>query len=413
MRYMRRTASAPRRAASTLRAAALALAALLAASAGADQARAQTTAQGPALDARAAAAEAEAARETAERARRSVEAIADERRRAAERIRSLGRRIVAREGWLLGADGRIDQLRRDILDAERRLERVRARLTILAEALQRINREPTPALLAHPGRPRAAARSVAQMRALVRLLEAAKAEARRELAGIAEAGAAARAEEAAARRERETLRLEIAEAEALLDEKRAAEAAAKERASAAEARAASLAARAESLGELAASLSEARVPPAPSPAQPDAAPRLETDIPFAEAEGRLLRPAAGRMSAVGGVSSGRGAIMITPSHARVIAPWRGVVRFAGPFKSHQAVIIEPETGYSILLTGFGEVTAREGETVAAGQLIGRMPRSASGGGRGRAELYIELFDRRAPLDPVSWFDSATREVGRE
>ncbi len=365
------------------------------------------------LDAQARAeAEAEAARRAAEAARRSAEEIRAERERLAERIRDLGERIVAREAWLAGADDRVAALRRDIAAAEARLERARERLALLGAALQRIRREPTPAMLAHPDRPRVAARSIAQIRALLRSFEEAKAAARTEIDRIARVDAEARDAEAAIRIEREALQREIAEAEALLEERRRAETAETTRAAVAEARAAQLAAEAESLGELAASVSEA--PPAPRERQP-AAPAIETatapvlavrdlDIPFAEARGRLLAPAAGELRRVRNPDGAPGAILITRPRAQVIAPWRGVVRFAGTFESHRAVIIEPETGYAILLTGLGEITAREGDEIEAGQLIGRMPGSAGSGGQAREELYIEVFDRRAPLDPIAWFE---------
>lgn len=352
------------------------------------------------LDAQArVAAEAEAARETAADARRAAGALRLEREQLAERIRTLGERIVAREDWIAGADDRIAALRADISDAEARLSTARERMIILATALQRIGREPTPAMLLNPDRPRVAARNLAQIRALMRQLDAAKIAAQTELDRIDAASAAAREEEAAARAERVALEVEIAEADALLQERRRAETELEARAAAAEARANALAEQAGSLGELAASLT---APPAEATAA-SAPPPPRAVAHFSEARGLLLRPAAGVLRGVRSVDGAHGAVVVTRPSAQVIAPWSGVVRYADMYRSHRAVIIEPESGYAIVLTGLGAITAREGERVEAGQLIGRMPGTVALGGEAREELYIEIYDGRRPRDPVPWF----------
>lgn len=351
------------------------------------------------LDAQARAeAEAAAARADADAALRRAEAERAEQERIQARIRALGERITVREETLGGAEDRIRAYRRDIAEAEERLHRAQDRMSVLAIALQRIRREPTPAILADPERPRAAGRNLAQIRALMRQLDDARLSARIELDRIAQAEARLADEEDAARDERARLQAEIGELEALLDARRRAETEYTSRARDAEARAAAFAAEAGSLAELAAAL-----------ATPAAAPARPADGGFAEA--RLLPPAAGVLRAVRNADGAPSAVILTRPHARVIAPASGAVAFAGVFESHTAVIIEPESGFAIVLTGLGEITVREGEWIEAGQLIGDMPGAVALGGQAREELYIDIYDGARALDPIDWFEDATREVG--
>ncbi|MCI4664924.1 MAG: peptidoglycan DD-metalloendopeptidase family protein [Neomegalonema sp.] len=451
-----------------------------------------------ALEAQAtAAAAAAAAKREATRARRNADELKAEGEALTTRIRELGELIVAREDWLASADERVAAMRRDIANAESRLAVSKARLAQLTAAFQRVAREPTPALLSHPGRPQAAARSHAQLRAMMRLFHDARRAAKRDLKLIAERRLSARRTKAASHREKEALRAEIAESTAILKEKRVAELAERKRASAEAKRASKLILKAKTLAELAVALAEppkpdpeqaqaaepARPPEAPtqatarrpeiaaapktaprpqprpakepiktadiSPAQPEstrqppprtaakAKPRPKAAAPedharkarerriakarlfrgpFAKARGKLLRPAIGQLRKVTASDGVPGAIILTRPHARVIAPWSGVVQFADSFKSHNVVIIKPQKGYAIIFNGLGEVTVRKGERIEAGQIIGRMPGSAVYAGRAaagsaREELYIELLARRSPIDPAPWFDRKTKEVG--
>lgn len=341
-------------------------------------------------------AEAELARLAAEEAREAAASLRAETEAIAARIRALGERIVARENWLDQADERLLALRREIAEAEERLARAAERLSLLGTALQRIRREPTPALLMDPERRRAAARGLAQIGALLRQIDDIKFAARIEIDRIADSGAAARAQEDEVRAERERLRAEIAELEALLEQGQAAESAESERAAAEEARARALAEEAGSLAELAASLAAQEF--AASITQP-------RDVPFSELRGALLRPAAGELSGVRTADGAPGAVMITPPHARVIAPARGVVLYAEEYASHLVVIMRPESGYLIVLNGLGEISTRQGDEIEAGQLIGRMPVGSEGGGRLRRELYIEILSGNTPLDPIPWFET--------
>ncbi|HEY1095835.1 MAG TPA: peptidoglycan DD-metalloendopeptidase family protein [Alphaproteobacteria bacterium] len=79
----------------------------------------------------------------------------------------------------------------------------------------------------------------------------------------------------------------------------------------------------------------------------------------------------------------------------VVAPEKGVVRFAGPFRQYRLlVILEHSNGYHSLLGGLGEVYTKVGNTVAAGEPIGKLNKDAA-----HANLYYEVRQNGKPVDP--------------
>ena len=92
----------------------------------------------------------------------------------------------------------------------------------------------------------------------------------------------------------------------------------------------------------------------------------------------------------------RGITLVTQSDSVVSAPREGLVVFAGPFRSYgQVVIIEVAEGAHILLTGLGKIDVSEGETVQAGEPVGRMP-------EGESHLYLETRKDGEPVDPATF-----------
>ncbi len=92
----------------------------------------------------------------------------------------------------------------------------------------------------------------------------------------------------------------------------------------------------------------------------------------------------------------RGMTVSAASRAVVNAPRAGQVAFAGAFRSYgQVVIIEIADGQHILLTGLGSISVSEGESVKAGEPVGRMPDEAS-------PLYLETRKDGEPVDPATY-----------
>ncbi|CAN7501755.1 peptidoglycan DD-metalloendopeptidase family protein [Phenylobacterium sp. LjRoot219] len=128
------------------------------------------------------------------------------------------------------------------------------------------------------------------------------------------------------------------------------------------------------------------------PSGPLSAPeRLATPV-----TGELVRrfgdPAPG-----GGRSSGLS--YATVRGARVSSPAAGVVQYVGPVKGWGVILIFRLTGgYHLVLAGLAQATVAVGQSVAPGQPVGWMPDAR----QSSSELYLEIRERDAPVNPGRW-----------
>lgn len=111
-----------------------------------------------------------------------------------------------------------------------------------------------------------------------------------------------------------------------------------------------------------------------------------------------------------------GIFLATRPRALVTAPAAATLRYAGTLLDYgNVIILEPESGYLLVLAGLDVVYGQLGEVVAEGAAIGLMggsiPRAeailveaARGSGQERTQtLYIELRQGEDPTDPTQWF----------
>ena len=126
---------------------------------------------------------------------------------------------------------------------------------------------------------------------------------------------------------------------------------------------------------------------------------------FADMRGRLRPPAEGVILTRAGRPgpdgiTREGLWLETRPGGQVTAPFDGVVVFAGPFQSFEAVVmINTTDGYTLILGGIGLLYAGEGQSVLAGEPVGRMPEREIPAPR----LYLEI--RRgsgAAENPEDW-----------
>lgn len=88
----------------------------------------------------------------------------------------------------------------------------------------------------------------------------------------------------------------------------------------------------------------------------------------------------------------RGLTLVAPGGAQVVAPARGRVVFAGPFRSFGRIaIIDHGGGWTSLVTGMIAVSARVGDTVDQGAPLGRA-------GPGQPRIAVELRRAGRPID---------------
>ena len=105
--------------------------------------------------------------------------------------------------------------------------------------------------------------------------------------------------------------------------------------------------------------------------------------------------------------------------AQVVAPFDGKIAFAGPFRRYgQLLILSVGEGYYVLLAGMAEIDGTVGQTVLAGEPVGRMGKAENGYDQpsseeftdsarksatdGRPSLYIEFRRNSDPIDPRPW-----------
>ncbi len=153
--------------------------------------------------------------------------------------------------------------------------------------------------------------------------------------------------------------------------------------------------------------------------------RMETDISpprgnFASAAGSLPLPVLGRLLRRAGTADAAGITrpgMLVATHpaALVVAPWAATIRYRGPLLDYgNVMILEPATGYLLVLAGMGTVYGETGDVLAAGDPVGLMGgdelkgvaagAAQEGSGAGRTEtLYIELRQGGETIDPGPWF----------
>ncbi len=147
---------------------------------------------------------------------------------------------------------------------------------------------------------------------------------------------------------------------------------------------------------------------ATAPALPD--PTRPAGIrPFAQAQGRVLAPAAGEMVVSFGSpaptgESSKGITFATRPGAEVVAPFDGRVLFAGAFRGYgRILIIGHGDGYHSLVAGLDRIDGSVGQWLVAGEPIGRMSADEA-----KPRLYLELRHNGQPINPLPWL--ATRDA---
>lgn len=143
---------------------------------------------------------------------------------------------------------------------------------------------------------------------------------------------------------------------------------------------------------------------------------LKPAIRFSRAKGRLAPPAQGAVvrrfgsrDNIGGQA--KGVSIATRNGAQITAPSDGRVRFAGSFRSYgQLLIIDAGEGYHILLAGMSRISVDVGHFVFAGEPLGIMGQSAAGStkignvaGETRPVLYVEFRNNGRSVNPRTWW----------
>ncbi|OJF91356.1 hypothetical protein AX760_06890 [Pararhizobium antarcticum] len=146
--------------------------------------------------------------------------------------------------------------------------------------------------------------------------------------------------------------------------------------------------------------------------------RIAPAYAFSELQKTLAFPVAGSVLRQFGDADGtghalQGMMLETNANALVTAPSDGWIVFAGTFRSYgQMIILNPGDGYHIVLAGMEGVTVQQGQFVVAGEPLATMgaKRVASATALAletdRPTLYIEFRKDGKPVDSRPWWTAA-------
>ena len=135
-------------------------------------------------------------------------------------------------------------------------------------------------------------------------------------------------------------------------------------------------------------------------------------VPITQARGRLPFPVTGHVVGQYGQATDtgltrKGITIETRNGAWVIAPYDGVVVFAGPFRGYgQILILEHGEGYHTLLAGLDHIDTVIGQWLAAGEPVGQVESTD----QGNPVLYVELRRNGQPINPLPWLASQKDKV---
>ena len=149
--------------------------------------------------------------------------------------------------------------------------------------------------------------------------------------------------------------------------------------------------------------------------------RTAPAISFAAAKGLLPQPVEGFQLASFGQNDGagdktKGISLEARENVRVISPADAWVVYAGPFRSYgQLLIMNAGQGYHIVLAGMEKINIQPGQFVLLGEPIGTMgaQRIASAGlvdvNTTKPILYVEFRKDGNSIDPTPWWSGNNKE----
>ena len=147
--------------------------------------------------------------------------------------------------------------------------------------------------------------------------------------------------------------------------------------------------------------------------------RLAPAVAFAANRGHLRLPVNGSRIREFGTSDGaggtqKGISIATHASAEITAPCDGWVVYAGPFRSYgQLLILNAGGGYHVLLAGMERISIDLGQFVLTGEPVAVMGGGGLGGGSQvstavatgtkQPVLYVEFRKDGTPIDPSPWW----------
>ena len=351
----------------------------------------------------------------------------------AEQLIGVSSRIQSQEGAIAASEAEILRLNKEEVVILSDLAAKQDILSELLAGLQRLEQNPPPALVVEPNDVLSALRGAMLFGAIVPELRDEADRLVSSLARLEQIRAGLKDRKELVDGEMARLVFSRAELKMLIERKRERVTSGNSRLASERNRTAQLAAKATSLKQLLKALAEERQKAEAEAARISEAAQIERGkqemarrtprFVFAEAKGRLDYPVQGEIYKRFGDDDGlggrfHGVAVATSASAQVTAPTDGRVEFAGPFRSYgQVLILNPGSGYHVLLAGMNEITAATGEFLRAGEPVGSMGAGPSSvtllGDRthdGRPVLYIEFRNNGEAIDSTPWWIGGVKEA---
>jgi murein hydrolase activator len=380
-------------------------------------------------------------RAVAARLKREIESIGDDRRKLNRQLIAVAARVRAVEAQIAEIEERLKPLDEKKATLRKSLDARRDLTAGVLAALQRIGRNPPPALVVTPEDALESVRSamllgaaLPEMRHEVETLVA-------ELSELAQVRRDIAAERSARTRNLTALAEDQARLTLLTEQRQKQQAEITKSLAAERQRAAELGRQAENVQDLIVKL-EQNLDPATraarrgSPSAVERTPngrrdfvalkdpgRMAPAVAFAEAKRMLPRPVNGVRIRDYGASDGlggheKGVSIATRPGAQITAPCDGWVVYSGPFRNYgQLLILNAGGGYHVLLAGMERISVDLGQFVVMGEPVAVMGGRAQAPaaiavGAGQPVLYVEFRKDGTPIDPTPWWATSDSEKVR-
>jgi len=337
------------------------------------------------------------------------------------------------EKQIAAASERLDGLNANADALTRSLDNRRSVIADVLAVLQRMGRNPPPAILVRPQDMAEAIRAATLLGSTVEALKSETDALRADLAQLADLKASIAKQRDDLAQRQTALAVEKTRLAALIDARQQSLSEAEQALAAQRQRAAQLAGQAANLKDLIAKMESAGAADranaadiaAKAAALRNADPaRLKPAVAFADAKGSLVLPVAGSVLRSFGDPDGFGGVekglsVGAPPGSTVASPVDGSIVFAGPYRSYgQLLIINAGQGYYFVLAGMDRINVSVGQFVLAGEAVATMgdgaARTAAAAAIGATQpvLYIELRKDETAVDSGPWWTKADIEKAR-
>jgi septal ring factor EnvC (AmiA/AmiB activator) len=362
--------------------------------------------------------------------KREIEAIGADRRALNQQLIDTATRVRDVEANIDATRARLKPLDEREHVFQTSLDERRAVIVEILAALQRIGRQPPPALMVRPEDALQAVRTAIMLGAVVPEMRAQADALAGDLAELLGVRKDIDAEHARLSSNLELLAREQLRLNMLIDERQKKQTAAEQSLDAQRQHAADLAHQVDNLKDLIGKL-EQGLPSATRQARADARTieedatrpdlaalkdpgRMAPAVAFAANRGHLRLPVNGARIREFGAADGaggtqKGLSIATHSGAEITAPCDGWVVYAGPFRSYgQLLILNAGGGYHVLLAGMERITVDLGQFVLTGEPVaamggGSQVSTAVATGTKQPVLYVEFRKDGTPIDPSPWW----------